>query len=64
MHLLECHFKVAELKMHLRSLALGAVSRGVGWEVVLGERMAEGVWEWWWWWGGGACVFSLEREEL
>lgn len=43
MHLPECHFKVAELKMHLRSLVLGAVSRRVGWEVVLGERMVEGV---------------------
>lgn len=32
MHLPECHFKVAELKMHLRSLVPGAVSRrgGVG----------------------------------
>lgn len=39
----ECHFKVAELKMHLRSLVLGAVSRRVGWEVALGERMEEGV---------------------
>lgn len=45
----ECHFKVAELKMHLRSLVPGAVSRRVGWEVALGERMVEGVWEWWWW---------------
>lgn len=34
----ECHFKVAELKMHLRSLVPGAVSRRVGWEVVLGEE--------------------------
>ena len=40
--MLECHFKVAELKMHLRSLVPGAVSRRVGWEVVLGERMVEG----------------------
>lgn len=31
----ECHFKVAELKMHLRRPVPGAVSRGVGWEVVL-----------------------------
>lgn len=38
MHLPECHFKVAELKMHLRSLVLGAVSPRVGWEVVLGEE--------------------------
>lgn len=38
----ECHFKVAELKMHLRSLVPGAVSRRAGWEVALGERMVEG----------------------
>lgn len=30
MHLPECHFKVAELKMHLRRLVPGVVSRGVG----------------------------------
>lgn len=41
MHLPECHFKVAELKMHLRSLVPGAVSRRVGWEVAPGERMVE-----------------------
>lgn len=39
----ECHFKVAELKMHLRSLVPGAVSRRVGWEVALGRG----------WWKGG-----------
>lgn len=48
MHLPECHFKVAELKMHLRSLVPGAVSRRVGLEVALGERMVEGVQEWRW----------------
>lgn len=60
MHLPECHFKVAELKMHLRSLVPGAVSRRVGWEVVLGGEglgmMVVVV--------GGACVFSGERGEL
>lgn len=37
----ECHFKVAKLKMRLRRLVPGAVSRRVGWEVVLegGRRM-------------------------
>lgn len=38
----ECHFKVAELKMHSRSLVPGVVSRRVGCEVVLGMKMAEG----------------------
>lgn len=42
MHLLECHFKVAELKMHLRRLVPGAVSHRVCWEVALGERTVEG----------------------
>ena len=42
MHLLECHFKVAELKMHLKSVVPGVVSRRVGCEVVLGMNMAEG----------------------
>lgn len=60
--MLECHFKVAELKMHLRSLVPGAVSRGVGWEVVWGKRMVvEGEFGNG---GGKACVFSVEREEL
>lgn len=60
MHLPECHFKVAELKMHLRSLVPGAVSRRVGWEVALGEEDGGGG-------GGGggeACVFSVERAGL
>lgn len=59
--MLECHFKVAELKMHLRSLVLGVVSRRVGWEVVLGKRKrkTEGVCEQWWW-EEEACVFSVE----
>lgn len=63
MHLLECHFKVAELKMHLRSLVPGAVSRRVGWEVVLGEWVgggSGGVSQRW----GEACVFLVERGEL
>lgn len=66
MHLLECHFKVVELKMHLRSLVPGAVSRGVGWEVVLGERMVEGEFGNGGSGGGwrGACVFLVERGEL
>lgn len=58
MHLPECHFKVAELKMHLRSLARGVVSCRAGCEVVPGMRMAERV-------GGRgngeACVFSVAR---
>lgn len=63
MHLPECHFKVAELKMHLKSLVPGAVSRGVGWEVVLGEEGGgEGlgmvvV-------GGGLCLLSGERRAI
>lgn len=56
MHLPECHFKVAELKMHLRSLVLGAVSRRVGWEVALGERTAEGGFGNSG--GGGLCLLS------
>lgn len=67
MHLPECHFKVAELKMHLRSLVPGAVSRrgGVGgcaggrggWrEEGAGGSNGGG--------GGKACVSSLERAAL
>lgn len=57
--MLECHFKVAELKMHLRSLAPAVVSRRVGCEVVLGMRMAEkeGRWEG----NSETCVFSVAR---
>lgn len=54
MHLPECHFKVAELKMHLRSLVPGAVSRGVGWEVVLGKEGGGGVEE-------GLCLLGGAR---
>lgn len=59
MHLPECHFKVAELKMPLRSLVPGAVSRRVGWEVVLGEEgggkgLGMVV-------GGGLCLLSGAR---
>lgn len=63
MHLPECHFKVAELKMHLRSLVPGAVSRGVGLGGCVegedgGGRGGGGLG------GGRACVFSVERAGL
>ena len=56
----ECHFKVAELKMHLRSLVPGAVSRGVGLGGCVEGEDGGGRWVW----EGGACVFSVERAGL
>lgn len=61
MHLPECHFKVAELKMHLRSLVPGAVSRGVGLGGCVEGEDGGGLGGLG---GGRACVFSVERAGL